>query len=180
MNAMTFRTDRLRIFPMALNAVSDAFPALSDPRVYTYLDDGPPEDPAALERRWGRYLAGSGDPAVLWLNSLVREVDRARVIGWVQATVYLHREVADIGYVFHPDSWGRGYGTEAVGALVEWLFTTYPLSAIEASVDTRNVRSQRLLERLGFRRLEAVRQEPIEPAIPVDYHYRKHRAIVAS
>jgi RimJ/RimL family protein N-acetyltransferase len=175
---MTFRTDRLLVFPMALNAVHDAFPALSDPQIYAYLDDGPPEDPTALERRWGRYLAGSGDPAVLWLNSLVREVDTARVIGWVQATVYLHRKTADIGYVLHPDSWGRGYGTEAVRALVEWLFTTYPLSAIEASVDTRNVRSQRLLERLGFMGVETARQEPAEPGIPVDYHYRKHRAII--
>jgi len=56
---------------------------------------------------------------------------------------------ATIGYTLRPDVWGRGYGTEAVGGLVDALFET-GLQRVTATIDPLNLRSARLLERLGF------------------------------
>lgn len=58
----------------------------------------------------------------------------------------------EIGYILHPDHWGHGYATEAVGALIPEAFRRFPgAERLTAEIDPRNVGSQRLLERLGFR-----------------------------
>lgn len=57
----------------------------------------------------------------------------------------------EIGYILHPDHWGRGLAYEALVALVDHGFGTCGMATITADVDPRNARSVRLLERLGFR-----------------------------
>jgi ribosomal-protein-alanine N-acetyltransferase len=57
---------------------------------------------------------------------------------------------AEIGYILGCRNWGRGYMHEALGALLQYAFTELNLNRIEADTDPRNVRSTRLLERLGF------------------------------
>lgn len=58
----------------------------------------------------------------------------------------------EIGYILHPDHWGRGYATEAVGALIAEAFRRFPeADRLTAEIDPRNAGSRRLLERLGFR-----------------------------
>lgn len=57
----------------------------------------------------------------------------------------------EVGYIFHPDHWGRGFAGEALGAAIGHVFAHHPVPALEADVDPRNTASLRLLERLGFR-----------------------------
>ena len=59
---------------------------------------------------------------------------------------------AEIGYTISPDYQGQGYGTEAVSAVISYLFTGLRKHRIIASVDPRNTRSVKLLDRLGMRR----------------------------
>ena len=59
---------------------------------------------------------------------------------------------AEIGFTLGRAYWGKGYAREAVGALVDWLFTDRGKQRIFAVTDGRNFASQRLLGRLGFRR----------------------------
>jgi RimJ/RimL family protein N-acetyltransferase len=54
----------------------------------------------------------------------------------------------EIGYGMNPDAQGRGYATEAVGALVADLLDR--VSAVTAFTAVPNVASQRVLEKLGF------------------------------
>jgi [ribosomal protein S5]-alanine N-acetyltransferase len=61
---------------------------------------------------------------------------------------------AEIGFAFAPEARQRGLATEAVGALVDLLFARGRHRLI-ALTDMRNVATQRLLEKLRFRR-EAV------------------------
>ncbi len=58
-----------------------------------------------------------------------------------------------IAYELGAEHWGRGYAAEACGRVVSLLFDGYRVGVIEAEVDTRNGRSIRLLERLGFARV---------------------------
>nr|WP_300147647.1 GNAT family N-acetyltransferase [Propionicimonas sp.] len=72
--------------------------------------------------------------------------------------LYLHRHeplawrTYELGYVFHPDHWGRGYATEAAAGLVSWCFEHQGAHRVEARCDPVNAASWRLLERLGCRR----------------------------
>ena len=59
--------------------------------------------------------------------------------------------LAIIGYTMSPAHQGRGYATEAVGALVDRLFDRLHVHRVAATLDPANVSSARVLERLGFR-----------------------------
>jgi aminoglycoside 6'-N-acetyltransferase len=61
-------------------------------------------------------------------------------------------EQAEIGFTIARAFQGRGYATEAVEALLGYLFEALHLRRVVATCDARNDRSARLLERLGLRR----------------------------
>lgn len=53
---------------------------------------------------------------------------------------------------------GRGYATEAIAGLLDYLFREMNLHRVQADVDPQNVPSCSLLERLGLRREGHFRQ----------------------
>jgi RimJ/RimL family protein N-acetyltransferase len=59
---------------------------------------------------------------------------------------------AEIGYVLDPAHYGRGYATEAVGALLRLGFEDLGLHRVAARCDARNTASWRVMERAGMRR----------------------------
>lgn len=61
-----------------------------------------------------------------------------------------HAQLATIGYTLSPGHRGRGYATEGVSALVDWLFRRPGVHRITATLDPRNLASARVLERCGF------------------------------
>jgi RimJ/RimL family protein N-acetyltransferase len=58
----------------------------------------------------------------------------------------------EIGYTVSPNYQGKGYAVEAVKAVLDHLFGDLQKHRISASVDPENVRSIRLLEKIGFRK----------------------------
>ncbi len=66
--------------------------------------------------------------------------------------------MTDVWYVLaEPAERGKGFGREAVGLLVDHVFHVVPRERVGATCDVENVASQKLLERLGFRREGTVR-----------------------
>ena len=59
----------------------------------------------------------------------------AREVGW---------------YLYGPANRGKGYASEAVTALVDYLFQNYAINRIECSTGTDNTPSLKLAERCGF------------------------------
>jgi RimJ/RimL family protein N-acetyltransferase len=62
------------------------------------------------------------------------------------------RPQAEIGYDLAPEWWGQGLMSEALGTVLDFGFERMQLARVEAYVMADNVRSCRLLERLGFDR----------------------------
>jgi len=59
---------------------------------------------------------------------------------------------AEIGYTFSPEFQGKGYASEAVRAVIDYLFAKLNKHRITGSVDPDNSKSIKLLENLGFRK----------------------------
>jgi ribosomal-protein-alanine N-acetyltransferase len=57
---------------------------------------------------------------------------------------------AELGFLLGSGSWGKGYMSEALGALTRHAFLELNLNRLEADTDPRNKRSLATLERLGF------------------------------
>lgn len=74
----------------------------------------------------------------------------AQMIGIVG--VFRLEPVVELGYVFHPSFWGKGYATESVGAFVARFWELRPaIRTITARTDTENRESMRVLAKCGFR-----------------------------
>jgi ribosomal-protein-alanine N-acetyltransferase len=54
---------------------------------------------------------------------------------------------AEIGYVFHKDHWGKGYGTESIALMNDFAFDSLNLHKLHAKVVDANIGSARILEK---------------------------------
>ncbi|MFL0245820.1 GNAT family N-acetyltransferase [Candidatus Clostridium stratigraminis] len=57
---------------------------------------------------------------------------------------------AEIGYVFHKDHWGKGYGRECVALISDFAFESLKLHKLHATVVDVNIGSSRILEKNGY------------------------------
>ncbi|MCB0790332.1 MAG: GNAT family N-acetyltransferase [Flavobacteriales bacterium] len=64
----------------------------------------------------------------------------------------------EVGYLLHPDHWGRGLMGEALEAVIGHGFEAIGFHGIEAITDPDNGPSNRLLEKHGFRREGLIRE----------------------
>ena len=58
----------------------------------------------------------------------------------------------EIGYFLITSERGKGYYTEAAKIMADYLFLSRDIMRIQASADTRNLASQKLLEKADFKR----------------------------
>ena len=75
-------------------------------------------------------------------------------VGWITHFYVLHPagRLLEIGYSTLPNERRRGYCSEAVSIMIDYLFLSKDTMRIQASTDVRNLASQRVLEKAGFRR----------------------------
>ncbi|MBL7955631.1 MAG: GNAT family N-acetyltransferase [Flavobacteriales bacterium] len=69
-------------------------------------------------------------------------------IGYYRLQLEHHR--GEIGYLLHPDHWGKGFASEAMAAALDHGFQAFRFHSIEAVTDPENHASNKLLERSGF------------------------------
>jgi ribosomal-protein-alanine N-acetyltransferase len=64
----------------------------------------------------------------------------------------------EIGYALVPDERGKGYGTEALKIMVDYLFLSKEATRIQVQTDLRNVTSQKVIEKVGFKKEGTLRK----------------------
>ncbi|WP_342238181.1 GNAT family N-acetyltransferase [Inquilinus sp. OTU3971] len=146
----------LRLEPLRPDHAERLFDGLADPTLYRFIPQEPPADATALRARFERLAARrspAGDQA--WLNWAIRLADDSYA-GLVEATVD-STGATDIAYFVLRRCQGCGIGRRAVGAVVEALAAEPAVTAIGASIDTRNAASVALVEALGFERTGLIR-----------------------
>ncbi len=67
-------------------------------------------------------------------------------------------KLLEIGYSLVPKERWKGYCTEAVQIMVDYLFLSRDVERIQASTDTRNLAPQKVLEKVGFKKEGTVRR----------------------
>jgi hypothetical protein len=112
--AQPINTSRLDLLPLHVEHAEEMAAVLSDPALHTFIG-GTPDAPQGLRSRYQRMTAGSPDPAVSWLNWVIRLRDKSCLTGTVQATVSPsgHGPIAEIAWVVGTPWQGRGIATEA-------------------------------------------------------------------
>jgi RimJ/RimL family protein N-acetyltransferase len=64
----------------------------------------------------------------------------------------------EIGYSLVPSERRKGYGTEALEIMVDYLFLSKDAMRIQVQTDLRNVASQKVIEKVGFKKEGTLRK----------------------
>ena len=70
------------------------------------------------------------------------------VIGYVKINPDARR--AEVGYVMHHNYHGKGYGSEALKAVLDYGFNVMNLHSVEAIIRPDNTASKAMVQKLGF------------------------------
>ncbi len=148
-------TDRLILRPYSLKDVEDVLAYASDADWARYLPVPQPYTRADAENFLAGLLLQDPKKRVPWA---IEHVGSA--IGGTNIRFDFENHVGTLGYSVARRHWGKGLATEAVGAVIDESFSTYPdLNRIQASADERNAGSLRVMEKLGMVREGVLRQD---------------------
>jgi aminoglycoside 6'-N-acetyltransferase len=135
------------------------YPGFSDPEVSRYTAERLPGSLEDMRLEFARFQAGPApDSGEMWMNWAIRDGSSGELLGTLQATVFANGALW-IGYKLVKAAWGRGIATAALRWLLQELAPHFAGRTVMAATDTRNIASQRVLEKCGFAQL---RTEPAE------------------
>jgi RimJ/RimL family protein N-acetyltransferase len=120
---------------------------LNDPEFFNHAPF-PQRSRVDMEKQYGNLSSDSK-----WF--VVEKKDRSR-IGFVYYE--LKGDQLEIGYALLPSERNKGYGTEAITIIVDYLFLTRQTVRIQATTDLRNKASQKVLEKNEFKREGIIRK----------------------
>ena len=143
-------TARLRLRPPIAADAPAVVKFMADPEIYRYWDAQPMDEAeveAAIADRWTNRLTQA--PGTVWFGvELAGTVIGLAWFGYVSQ----ERQQGSLFAVIHPEFQRRGFGTEAVGALLAFGFSGIGLHRVAASCDSRNAAACRVFEKSGLRR----------------------------
>lgn len=180
-----------------LNFNFNPFPELKTARLM--LRQVLPTDAEAVLRIRGndeamRYIPRSHaktlDDALGVIEMLTNGINERKSINWAIANLknptqifgimgfvnfYPEQHKGEIGYMLHPDYWGKGYMPEAIVAVEKFGFEKINLQIIEAKIDPRNDNSRKILLRNNYRFDKLVQKEMVFQDEELDSeYYQKH------
>jgi RimJ/RimL family protein N-acetyltransferase len=145
-------TERLRLRRW-LPADAEPFAALNaDPRVMEFL--GPPLSRAESDAFIARVETRYREHGIAWWAVEIPGVTPfAGFLGLSVPSLVAHfTPCVEVGWRLAPEHWGHGYATEGARAALRYGFETLGLREIVAQTSVPNVRSRRVMEKIGMTR----------------------------
>jgi RimJ/RimL family protein N-acetyltransferase len=170
---LTFSSERLVLKEISAEDIPEIHRLHSVPEVDEFNTLGIPEHLEVTEKLMLPQIQARGQHPrnqYTW-KILLKKTDQ--MIGLAGYTLSNDKfRLGEIYYKLHPDHWGKGYATEVAKRLVLLGFEHFHLHKVEAGVATGNVRSIRVLEKIGMTR-EGLRRKilPIRGKWVDNYHY---------
>lgn len=148
-NIPTLQTQRLTLRKLSPRDAADMFDYAKREDVTRYLTWNPHPDVAYskeyLEYLQGRYAGG------MFYDWGILDKASGKMIGTCGFTAFnCTHDKAEVGYVIHPDYWGKGLAAEALAKVIEFGFRELRLHRIEAKFMKENARSLRVMEKVGM------------------------------
>jgi RimJ/RimL family protein N-acetyltransferase len=116
---------------------------VNDPEVMGEYEPILQETLADLEKEYDKLTEGQ------WF--FVEKKDGSK-IGYVAHFLSGEGKLTSLGYSLIPSERGKGYGSEAIQIMVDYLFLSKNIIRIQAETDPRNIASQKALEKAGFKK----------------------------
>lgn len=133
------------------------FQDLQAEELYKYIPQSPPKSLSDLRNKylkWSQRRSPSG--VEFWLNYAIYDANIKKYVGTVQATIQVdgHNYIA---YEVFPKYQRRKVATNSVLRLIDFINVNFSRSLITAHVDSRNIKSYKFLESLGFKKKDFIK-----------------------
>jgi len=145
----TIKTERLKLRRPLLFDTDDLFICTSNPNVVKY--EGWRRHASPFETlNFVNNLMACYDEGFCY-DFIIEEKATGRAIGAINLhDIDFTKNIGYIGYWLAEDTWGKGYGTEAAKAFVDFFMRKVGFDTIYALCHPKNEASYRLLEKVGF------------------------------
>ncbi len=172
-NRLEMETERLNLQEIDWNDLDDIHRLHSIPEVDQYNTLGIPADKEATRNVMRPLIDAQQACERKGYTWKIRHRETGDFLGLAGISLSLDRfRLGEIYYKLLPEHWGKGYATEVARELVRTGFETFNLQKVEAGVATENLRSVRVLEKIGMTQ-EGLRRKilPIRGEWKDNYHY---------
>ncbi len=164
-------TERLVLRPWKEEDVPEFVRVTNTPAVMEFL--GGVQDPETFQAGCARAQASQAQNGFcFWIVD--RKSDNALLgfCGLKIGNIAPIMNEIEIGWRLRQDAWGQGYAQEAAQASLDWAWRNLPCPRVMAITATTNLRSQRLMQRLGMSRLPDLDFD--HPDVAPDSPLRRH------
>ena len=147
---MILQTPRLTLRPLTLEDAEPLHAIMSDAEVMAFWDVSEIEDIELTTAILKSQLAGmKARKATYWAMEQTRDGAFVGCCDLSEIDRWHHR--AEVGFIIARRYWGDGYAQEAMEAVLDHAAQAMKLRRLTARTHLGNIRSVRLLEKLGFR-----------------------------
>lgn len=148
---MTLETKRLIIRPITLDDKNEVFEYRSDKETNKY-QGWIPTNLSDVETFIGKISKQIDEPET-WFQFIILEKETQKIIGDLGIHFFdRENKQTEIGCTLNKKFQNKGYATEAVKTIIDYLFKELNKHRIITSIDPENKNSIRLVERIGFRK----------------------------
>lgn len=149
-------SERFDLIEIEAIHTEDIFALYSNEEVTKYFDLLPLKNLAEATKEVdfyrNRFLSKEG---IRW-GIVFKGTDK--IIGTIGYNKVIENHKGRIGYDLLPEYWGKGYMTELLERIIKYGFENYTIERIEAEVMLGNVGSEKLLEKVGFKKEGVLKQ----------------------
>lgn len=141
--------ENLYLRPINLNDVSKKYVNwMNDPYINQYLESRFAEQTMESVKDFVKSMIGSQTDILL----AICEKDSGRHVGNIKIgpinTIHSHAEVGLL--IGEKECWGKGYGSEAIGLVVDYAFKTLNIHRLTAGAYAENISSIKAFKKNGF------------------------------
>ena len=149
---VVIETERLIIREWYLSDLDDFFEYASVPGVGENAGWSPHKDKEESLRILTKFIDEKKTFAIIYKenNKAIGSIGVERYGGEDKITEFIDYKGREIGYVLSKDYWGRGLMTEAVKAVIDYLFNILDYDFLLCGFFDFNNRSKRVQEKCGF------------------------------
>jgi RimJ/RimL family protein N-acetyltransferase len=144
------RTERLLIRPFRSEDVAGLVRRRNDPEVARFQDWELPFTEERAAQIVSELVEMDGPVNGEWWMAIVEDGTTGEVLGDLAVHLSENGRIAEVGYTFHSEHWGKGYAMEALTALVDHLFVELDVTRAFGMLHPDNPASAMVLERCGF------------------------------
>lgn len=157
MARLTLATERLCLRPFVLSDAPDVQRLAGDREIAEMTLRVPHPYPDGIAEKWIESQPENFAKEKSASFAVVLLEDH-QLIGAAGLEIRREHDRAELGYWIGKPYWGRGYGTEAAAAVLDFGFNDLNLNRIQAHHFSKNPASGRVMQKIGMTREGALRQ----------------------